>query len=795
MAQRLQNLNVIAPGFLGINSEDSPLSVEPGFASIADNCVIDNFGRIASRKGYELLTTDATELNGEAITNIHQFLDSSGNEVIFSTGNNKILSGTATLVDETPDGYTISDNEWTIINFNDQAYFFQQGKEPLVYDPAQETETDASAFLGTNLFVNDDSQWTLDTGVTVSDGVLTFTGAESNSLGTNFDFGLSAGLEDGERYAVEFEIVTYVSGTCSFRLGSSGNDTVRVSGAGTYLLNFYGTTAGTEGSFPWLQAFGHSTFVGAIRVIALRKIQAPSDSFDVGSNLLTNGDFASDISGWEGLSGDGGTVSWNSGAIRVDSTGVARQRAQQIAAIPVTAGQMYRFQCNKSIISGGSLSNTQVKVGTTAYGNDLLFFNDTNEAQDFFFIAPTGFTEVYVSLQVEGGDRIAEFDNVSILLSQQVGEAMRPITEHTSWDPPSGRSLPDGKTALAAYGRLWVAGFADDPHTIYWSDTLIGTAFTGGASGSIDISRAWPNGYDEIQALVAHNNLLIVFGRNSIVMYEGPDDPSTMSLVDTIRSVGAYSDKAVQYIGSDILFFSNDGLRSFGRAVQEKSLPLTNLSQNIKKELSIELQLETEPVRTMYCPAENFILLILEGRQKVYCFDIRMQTESGGYRVTKWPEAPFTCFQNLANDTVYVGTTGGIGQYTGFSDGGSSYLMRYFSTALTFGDSSVLKIVKKLRPSVLGTVGTDFTVKWAYDLRQDFKSKTVTIIDTTGFASQYGTAEFNTNEFTDGIIADDMNVNLSGFGRSLTVGLECTIDDQSLSLQEYNVQALIGKIG
>ncbi len=67
-----------------------------------------------------------------------------------------------------------------------------------------------------------------------------------------------------------------------------------------------------------------------------------------------------------------------------------------------------------------------------------------------------------------------------------------------------------GNEVLAAYGRLWTADFATDKSTIYWSDLLSGHIWTGGSSGSIDISKVWPDGHDEIVALAAHNDHLIV---------------------------------------------------------------------------------------------------------------------------------------------------------------------------------------------------------------------------------------------------------------------------------------------
>ena len=60
MAQPLQSINLVAPAFKGINTEDSPLAQDPSFADVADNAVIDKRGRIAARKGLDTLTDDKT---------------------------------------------------------------------------------------------------------------------------------------------------------------------------------------------------------------------------------------------------------------------------------------------------------------------------------------------------------------------------------------------------------------------------------------------------------------------------------------------------------------------------------------------------------------------------------------------------------------------------------------------------------------------------------------------------------------------------------------------------------------
>ena len=86
----------------------------------------------------------------------------------------------------------------------------------------------------------------------------------------------------------------------------------------------------------------------------------------------------------------------------------------------------------------------------------------------------------------------------------------------------------DGDIVTAAYGRLWAAGVNGDYNTIYYSDLLIADQWYDGrgtpvdtqnTGGIIDVSQYWPNGEDRIMGIEAHNSLLIIFGRHSILVY------------------------------------------------------------------------------------------------------------------------------------------------------------------------------------------------------------------------------------------------------------------------------------
>ena len=133
MAQQLQSITITAPGFAGINTQDAPLSQEPTFAAVADNCVIDKEGRVAARKGYTVLNTNDLLGTSDGVESMGEYVAVDGDITFFSSGNNKIFSGTTTMVDVTPAAYTITDNNWKFVPFNDHMYMFQRGHAPLIY--------------------------------------------------------------------------------------------------------------------------------------------------------------------------------------------------------------------------------------------------------------------------------------------------------------------------------------------------------------------------------------------------------------------------------------------------------------------------------------------------------------------------------------------------------------------------------------------------------------------------------------------------------------------------------------
>jgi hypothetical protein len=147
MAAQLQSYSLSAPGFYGLNTEDSPLDLGAGFALVATNCILDQYGRIGARKGWSRVNPSSGNLGANDVGVIHELVQNDGTLTVLFAGNNKIFKlGTSNAVTELTYGGggtapTITASNWQTASLNGIAYFFQTGHDPLIYDPAISTTT------------------------------------------------------------------------------------------------------------------------------------------------------------------------------------------------------------------------------------------------------------------------------------------------------------------------------------------------------------------------------------------------------------------------------------------------------------------------------------------------------------------------------------------------------------------------------------------------------------------------------------------------------------------------------
>ena len=146
MASSIVPVSIVAPGFYGLNLQDSPVDLDQKYALEMTNCVIDKSGRVGARKGWAKSHATLAAAGSSDFQCIHESITTTGTSTIVGAANNKLfkLSG-STLSELTYGGGgvapTISDNNWQAVSINGAVIFFQRGYDPLVFDPSVSTTT------------------------------------------------------------------------------------------------------------------------------------------------------------------------------------------------------------------------------------------------------------------------------------------------------------------------------------------------------------------------------------------------------------------------------------------------------------------------------------------------------------------------------------------------------------------------------------------------------------------------------------------------------------------------------
>ena len=357
---------------------------------------------------------------------------------------------------------------------------------------------------------------------------------------------------------------------------------------------------------------------------------------------------------------------------------------------------------------------------------------------------------------------------------------------------------PSAHTVLAAYGRLWAADTATNKNTVYFTDVLNGTKWSGGTSGNINISSVLTQGMDEIVALGAHNGFLVIFCKNNIIIYGDGDNfqagmtTSSLTLVEVIEGVGCIARDSVQNTGEDILFLSNTGIRSLSRTIQEKSQPMRDISKNVRDDVIQAINAENiNLIKSVYSPINAFYLITFPTSQQTFCFDTRAPLEDGSFRATIWPSVSPKGFLSI-DSTLYFAEVNGVAEYRSYQDDGSKYEMAYYSNFFDLGMANVSKIVKKLSATTVGATGQSFTLKIGYDYSPVYYSYTFTL--ETGTVFEYGITEYGVGQYSGSVLINEQKASTQGAGDIIQIGFTTDINGTPMSLQKISLYAKQGKV-
>jgi hypothetical protein len=133
-ATQLQPIDLVTPGFRGLNTVQAGSVLSPAWATIAQNSIIDSSGRLAARDGFTDVTTTPID-PAVTVRTIFEYVQEDGdvfNIVAYSGGISSSLTD--------PEGSDISgavtdtDGTWWFQNFNNFVIGFQNGQTAIVWN-------------------------------------------------------------------------------------------------------------------------------------------------------------------------------------------------------------------------------------------------------------------------------------------------------------------------------------------------------------------------------------------------------------------------------------------------------------------------------------------------------------------------------------------------------------------------------------------------------------------------------------------------------------------------------------
>lgn len=344
----------------------------------------------------------------------------------------------------------------------------------------------------------------------------------------------------------------------------------------------------------------------------------------------------------------------------------------------------------------------------------------------------------------------------------------------------------------AAFGRLWT--ISSDYQTLKWSALLDGTKWaTADGGGTQDLGYLWTKGTDQGVGINAFGSTLAVFGKRHIFLFtdgQGSDrglDPTSMYVGDTIEGVGLAARDSVQPIGEgDLIFLSQNGIRTMGRVLQEKQVPFNDISGNNRDYVNSTMLVSTvdaAKIRSCFSPKDGFYLLSSPDSHLTLCVDVRTMLEDGTYRMFNWVEFyPYSMCTRISGSVLFGWTGGIIGYYAGYLDNTSTYRVEIRTGFLDLGQGNdIWKSLKRLKMLSYCPGGYNVVFKWWFDFNRTPHS--ATRLYSADTSDEYGVDEYESAQYGGTLSQRIDYVPLSGSGQFFQFGIETVINGAPLAIQ------------
>lgn len=132
--EQLQPIDLVTPGFRGLNTSQSGSILSPAYCTQADNAVIDSSGRLAARDGVTDVTTTPISPAATILT-LHEYKQEDGDLIPIIAWNGGISTNLADPeASDISGAVTDADGTWRFQNFNNIVLGFQNGLTPISYN-------------------------------------------------------------------------------------------------------------------------------------------------------------------------------------------------------------------------------------------------------------------------------------------------------------------------------------------------------------------------------------------------------------------------------------------------------------------------------------------------------------------------------------------------------------------------------------------------------------------------------------------------------------------------------------
>ena len=386
---------------------------------------------------------------------------------------------------------------------------------------------------------------------------------------------------------------------------------------------------------------------------------------------------------------------WSDGYSIAISTQVSFAQFNDKMYMADADGDLHFWDGNRVTRQGGTLRAITVTNGGVNYTSATALVTGPDWGGTSPVITTTVAGGVVTGIVVsDGGSGYSGAPTVTI-----IGDGIGATATATVSPPPQ-----DLRLLINAENRLIGVGSGEFRNTIYASDILDPNVWD--SSNSIVVNG---DDGDEITAIVPYyKNRIIVFKKRRIFQLDIP--PDSTSATDWIVSLisnntGCVASASAVQVSSDILFLSDNGIRSLVRSVADDftsvGIPLSEVVKNVIQDIN------TSAIRlsTAIFYDNRYFLAVPTGSNDYNDTLIVYNTALGAFEGTWSPQVmqfTLTNYDNEGSRAMFKKTNGVIQKYAGYKtpagttfedykDGGVEYESYVRTKDFNFGDPFSLK--------------------------------------------------------------------------------------------------------